>query len=65
MILGSGQLIHSLLREDMIDAFVLTIHPLVLGSGLRMFPDEGALAKLRLVESITTTTGVIIAVYER
>ncbi len=65
VILGSGELLHSLLREDMIDAFVLTIHPLVLGSGLRMFPDEGALAKLRLVESITTTTGVIIAVYER
>jgi dihydrofolate reductase len=65
VILGSGQLIHTLLREDMIDAFVLTIHPLVLGSGLRMFPDDGALARLRLVESIPTTTGVIIAVYER
>jgi dihydrofolate reductase len=65
VILGSGELIHALLREDMIDALVLTIHPLVLGSGLRMFPDEGAVAKLRLVESIPTTTGVIIAVYER
>jgi dihydrofolate reductase len=65
VILGSGRLIHTLLREDLIDAFVLTIHPLVLGSGLRMFPDDGALAKLRLVESIPTTTGVIIAVYER
>jgi dihydrofolate reductase len=65
VILGSGRLIHTLLREDMIDGFVLTIHPLVLGSGLRMFPDDGALAKFRLVESIPTTTGVIIAVYER
>jgi dihydrofolate reductase len=65
VILGSGRLIHTLLREEMIDALVLTIHPLVLGSGLRMFPDDGALAKFRLVESIPTTTGVIIAVYER
>jgi dihydrofolate reductase len=65
VILGSGRLIHALLREDMIDALVLTIHPLVLGSGLRMFPEEGVLAKFRLVESIPTTTGVIIAVYER
>jgi dihydrofolate reductase len=65
VILGSGRLIHTLLREDMIDAFVLTLHPLVLGSGLRLFPDDGLLAKFRLVESIPTTTGVIIAVYER
>jgi dihydrofolate reductase len=43
----------------------LTIHPLVLGSGLRMFPDPGALARFRLVESTPATTGVIIAVYER
>jgi dihydrofolate reductase len=65
VILGSGRLLHTLLREDMIDALVLTIHPLVLGSGLRMFPEDGALAKFRLVESLPTTTGVIIAVYER
>lgn len=65
VILGSGRLIHTLLREDMIDALVLTLHPLVLGSGLRLFPDDGALAKFRLVESIPTTKGVIIAVYER
>ncbi len=65
VILGSGELIRTLLREDMIGAFVLTIHPLVLGAGRRMFGDDSALAKLRLVESIPTTTGVIIAVYER
>jgi dihydrofolate reductase len=65
VILGSGQLIHSLLREGLIDTFVLTISPLVLGSGLRMFGDESALAKLRLVDTVTTTTGVIIATYER
>jgi dihydrofolate reductase len=43
---------------------VLTIHPLVLGSGIRLFPDDGAYAQLRLVHSEPTTTGVVIAVYQ-
>jgi hypothetical protein len=37
---------------------------LLLGSGRRLFPDDGPRAALRLVETETTTTGVIIAVYE-
>jgi hypothetical protein len=45
--------------------WVLLIHPLVLGAGLRLFPDGGAPARLRLTDSITTTTGVVIATYER
>jgi hypothetical protein len=40
------------------------IHPLVLGEGVRMFPTAGALAKLKLVKSVPTTTGVIIATYQ-
>lgn len=44
--------------------YVLMIHPLVLGSGRRLFPDGGPFAALRLVGSVTTTTGVIIATYE-
>ena len=58
VILGSGELIRALLPHGLIDAFVLTIHPLVLGSGVRLFPDDGTLAKFRLVESKPTTTGV-------
>ncbi len=61
-ILGSGVLIDSLMRRDLIDEYVLLIHPLVLGSGRRLFPG-GAGATLRLVDSLTTTTGVIIATY--
>ena len=64
-ILGSGELIQSLMRHDLIDEFVLSIHPLVLGSGRRLFPDDGAMAKLRLVDATTTTTGVVIATYHR
>ena len=63
-ILGSGELIRSLARRDLIDRYVLMIHPLVLGSGRRLFAEEGAPAQLRLADSVTTTTGVIIATYE-
>jgi len=61
---GSGELIQSLRRRDLIDRYVLLIHPLVLGSGRRLFPDGAWPADLRLVESVTTTTGVVIATYE-
>jgi dihydrofolate reductase len=64
VLLGSAELIHALLPAGLIDAFLLTIHPLVLGSGKRLFPGEGALAKFRLVEATPTTTGVLIARYE-
>jgi dihydrofolate reductase len=64
-ILGSGELIRSLMRHDLIDEYVLSIHPLVLGSGRRLFPDDGAMARLRLVDATTTTTGVVIASYQR
>ncbi len=64
-VLGSGTLIHSLMPHHLIDSFVLMIHPLVLGSGLRLFPDGAPLTPLRLTDSVTTTTGVMIATYER
>jgi dihydrofolate reductase len=63
VILGSGELVKSLIRRDLIDEYVLLIHPLVLGSGRRLFPD-GAFAALRLVDSVATTTGVLIATYQ-
>jgi dihydrofolate reductase len=64
-VLGSGRLIQSLLRADLVDELLLTIHPIVLGSGQRLFPDGGAPARFQLADSITTTTGVIIATYQR
>ncbi len=63
-ILGSGELIQSLMRHNLIDQFVLLIHPLVLGSGRRLFTDGGAFAALRLANTVTTTTGVVIATYQ-
>ena len=59
-IMGSGKLIGSLMAANLIDEFLLIIHPLVLGDGRRLFP-EGIETTLRLVESSPTTGGLVIA----
>jgi len=64
-ILGSGTLVQSLMARDLVDEFVLMIHPLVLGSGRRLFADQGSYGSLELTESVPTTTGVLIATYRR
>jgi dihydrofolate reductase len=64
LVLGSGELVQSLRRRNLVDEYVLLIHPLVLGSGRRLFPDGAAAAALRLVKTVPTTTGVIIATYQ-
>lgn len=64
VIMGSGVLIRSLLPHGLIDEYLLMIYPLVLGSGRRLFDHDDHGVKLRLVESVTTTTGVIIATYQ-
>jgi dihydrofolate reductase len=64
MIMGSGELVQSLMRRNLVDEYVLLIHPLVLGSGRRLFPDGGAGAALRLVATSTTNNGVVIATYQ-
>jgi dihydrofolate reductase len=64
VVLGSGELVQSLMRRNLVDEYVLLIHPLVLGSGRRLFADSGAFAALRLVGIKTTTTGVVIATYQ-
>lgn len=63
LVMGSGELVRSLMQRDLVDEYLLMIHPLVLGSGRRLFPDSGAVAALRLIDSVTTTTGVIIGTY--
>ena len=64
VVLGSGELVQSLMRRNLVDEYVLLIHPLVLGSGRHLFTDGGAFARLRLVDTTTTTTGVVIATYQ-
>jgi dihydrofolate reductase len=62
-IFGSGELIASLIVADLIDEYLLMIHPLVLGTGRRLFA-EGYQAELALVDGATTSTGVLLATYQ-
>ncbi len=62
-IMGSGALIASLIPADLIDEYLLFIHPLLLGTGRRLFP-EGAEVPLRLAQGAITSAGVVIASYE-
>ena len=64
VIMGSGELIQSLMRGSLVDEYILLIHPLVLGSGRRLFPNGGTFAALRLVVAKTTNNGVVIATYQ-
>ena len=63
VILGSGELVRSLMRHGLIDEYILLIHPLILGAGRRLFADDGAFAALQLVNLQTSATGVVIATY--
>jgi dihydrofolate reductase len=63
VIMGSGVLIGSLMAANLIDEYLLMVHPLVLGTGRRLFP-TGVRAPLRLADGVITSTGVVIASYE-
>lgn len=64
VIMGSGELIQTLTKHTLIDRYVLLIHPLVLGSGQRLFREAGSFAALQLVSAKATPTGVVVATYE-
>jgi dihydrofolate reductase len=64
-IFGSSDLVRSLLHRELIDEFVLMIHPLVLGSGRRLFTDGVPCSNLRLIDSVTSPSGVVIATYQQ
>jgi dihydrofolate reductase len=62
-VIGSTQLVQTLIEHELVDEFRVMLDPLVLGGGKRIFPDDGALRPLRLVDSEVTTTGAILARY--
>jgi dihydrofolate reductase len=64
-VLGSGDLIQTLREHDLVDEYLLMVHPLVLGTGRRLFEDGGPYRPLRLADSVVTTKGVVIATYQR
>jgi dihydrofolate reductase len=62
-VIGSTQLVQTLVEHDLVDEFRVMIDPLVLGGGKRIFRDDGALRPLRLLDSKVTTTGAFLATY--
>jgi dihydrofolate reductase len=62
-VIGSTQLVQTLIEHDLVDEFRVMIDPVVLGGGKRIFRDDGALRPLRLVDNQATTTGAILATY--
>jgi dihydrofolate reductase len=63
-VIGSGDLAQTLIEHDLVDEYSLMIHPIVVGGGKRLFRDGNPKKPLKLVESKTTTTGVLIATYQ-
>jgi dihydrofolate reductase len=63
LVIGSAKLVQTLVAHELVDEFRVMIDPLVVGGGKRLFPDDGALRPLRLVDSQVTTSGAILATY--
>lgn len=64
LLAGSGQLLHTLMQHDLIDEYRLMLHPIVLGSGKRLFHDGIATKTLKLVDTRTFSTGIVVLSYE-
>lgn len=64
VIMGSGELIRSLMPHGLIDEFLLMIHPIVLGSGRRLFEHGGPTTEFTLASSTPTSTGVMLCAFE-
>ena len=60
---GSGVLLRWLLERDLVDELNLLVYPVVLGDGLRLFPEQGQTHRLELLDSRVTPTGVMIQTY--
>ena len=62
---GSANLLQTLFAHDLVDALWLRIHPITLGTGKRLFAGGAIPAAFRLAEHQVTSTGVVLATYER
>jgi len=64
LIFGSVELIHTLMQEDLIDEYRLMVFPIVVGSGKRLFKDGSEKKVLKLVETQTFSSGVVVLTYQ-
>jgi dihydrofolate reductase len=63
-VLGSGNLVQSLIEHDLVDEYSLSVFPIVLGTGKRLFKDSDQPRRLRLIDSKATGTGGLILTYQ-
>jgi dihydrofolate reductase len=63
LVIGSTELVRTLIENDLVDELQLMIDPLLLGGGRRIFRDDGERRPLRLVDDKVTSTGAILATY--
>ncbi len=63
VVLGSGELVQQLIEQDLIDEYRVFLHPLVLGQGKRLFRTTRQPKRLRLLDAVPTTTGVVMLSY--
>ena len=64
LVYGSANFLDTLMQHDLVDEYRLMVHPLVLGSGKRLFKDGSHATALRLVDTKTFPSGVIVLTYE-
>ncbi len=63
LVMGSSNFAQQLIAADLVDEYLLMIEPVLLGGGKRLFPDDGSMRPLELVEQVSTPTGVQICTY--
>ncbi|RGO21337.1 dihydrofolate reductase [Bacillus cereus] len=64
LIYGSGELIQTLMQHDLIDEYHFIVNPVIVGSGKRLFKDQNDTKALKLIETRTTSSGVVILSYQ-
>jgi dihydrofolate reductase len=64
LVAGSGVLVHTLMQHDLIDEYRIMLHPIVLGSGKRLFRDGNDTKTLRLVETKPLSSGIVVLSYQ-
>jgi len=64
IVIGSGDLVQTLMKHNLVDEYRLMVHPIVLGTGMRLFRDGSPKTSLKLIDNRTTSTGVVIIAYQ-
>ena len=64
LVAGSGKLVHTLMQHDLVDEFRCMVHPVILGSGKRLFPEGTEKLRLTLVETKSFKTGIVVLHYQ-